>query len=309
MALTTTLLALALQGAAAHPGGLTSLAERPDSRVIASAGWDNAIRVWKMPEGTLLRTHRGHTDHITGLAYSGDGKILVSSSGDGTIRVWDGEGTRALGSIRGGTSFLSGVGISPDGRTIYASGYDNRVKSWRWPSPGSPMVHIQMPSDAYDMALSSDGLYVAAVGPDAGIRGAATRTRNAVPPNDFEGQATRVKFQRGGHWVVASTMGEQVLGWNLLDGKTFNVSVPGRGQDADFVGNTHLAVVTYDRQLILIEREEYRIESRLTIPGTDGLDTVLISRDQKHAFIGDYQGRLFRAALGDAWGQIVEIKP
>jgi len=158
MALTTTLLALALQGAAAHPGGLTSLAERPDSRVIASAGWDNAIRVWKMPEGTLLRTHRGHTDHITGLAYSGDGKILVSSSGDGTIRVWDGESNRALGSIRGGTSFLSGVGISPDGRTIFASGYDNRVKSWRWPNPGSPVVHIQMPSDAYDMALSSDGL-------------------------------------------------------------------------------------------------------------------------------------------------------
>lgn len=309
MALTTTLLALALQGAAAHPGGLTSLAERPDSRVIASAGWDNAIRVWKMPEGTLLRTHRGHTDHITGLAYSGDGKILVSSSGDGTIRVWDGEGTRALGSIRGGTSFLSGVGISPDGRTIYASGYDNRVKSWRWPSPGSPVVHIQMPSDAYDMALSSDGLYLAAVGPDAGIRGAATRTRNAVPPNDFEGQATRVKFQRGGYWVVASTLGEQLLGWNLMDGKTFNVGVPGRGQDADFVGNTHLAVVTYDRQLILIEREEYTIDMRLTIPGQEGLDTVMVSRDGKSAYIGDQQGHLFRAALGDAWGQIVEIKP
>jgi len=46
------------------------------------------VQLWRVADGTLLRTLKGHTDEVTGVAFTPDGRLLVSGSKDGTIRLW-----------------------------------------------------------------------------------------------------------------------------------------------------------------------------------------------------------------------------
>ena len=64
----------------------------PDGQSLASgdSGYgEDAVNIWQVGNGQLLRSLRGHIDSVVALAYSRDGEVLASGSGDATIRLWD----------------------------------------------------------------------------------------------------------------------------------------------------------------------------------------------------------------------------
>ncbi len=71
--------------------GFTGLVENLvfnwDGSILASAGYDNSIRLWDVSEGKLLFTLPIHI-LLTDVNFSPDGRYLASSSADGTIRLW-----------------------------------------------------------------------------------------------------------------------------------------------------------------------------------------------------------------------------
>jgi WD40 repeat protein len=72
-----------------HPREVMSATFSPDGSLIASAGWDNIGRIWKVSDGTLVREFRGHTDFLTSVAFSPDQKLLATSSLDNTAKIWE----------------------------------------------------------------------------------------------------------------------------------------------------------------------------------------------------------------------------
>jgi WD40 repeat protein len=54
---------------------------------LASASWDNSIKVWDVEKGQELLTLKGRIDPFCSLSFSADGKRLVS--GGDTVKVWD----------------------------------------------------------------------------------------------------------------------------------------------------------------------------------------------------------------------------
>ena len=65
------------------------MAFSPDGQILASDSFDNTIRLWRVSDGSLLRTLEGHTsDMWRPVAFSPDGRTLASGSMDGTIRLW-----------------------------------------------------------------------------------------------------------------------------------------------------------------------------------------------------------------------------
>jgi WD40 repeat protein len=55
---------------------------------LASASWDNTIRLWDVATGTEIVRLHGHQDGINALCVLADGR-LASGSNDNTIRLWD----------------------------------------------------------------------------------------------------------------------------------------------------------------------------------------------------------------------------
>lgn len=69
--------------------GLGPVAFSPDSKLLASGGDDECVRVWEVSSGNEIATFYGHNKIIRSIAFSPDGKTIASSGNDGTIMLWD----------------------------------------------------------------------------------------------------------------------------------------------------------------------------------------------------------------------------
>ena len=65
------------------------MAFSPDGARLASASFDQTVKVWDAATGQELRTLMGHTEWVNGVAFSPDGARLASASRDGTVAVYD----------------------------------------------------------------------------------------------------------------------------------------------------------------------------------------------------------------------------
>ena len=65
-----------------------ALAFSPDSRLLATGGRDNVVRLWDANSGKLLREWSGHDEEVTSLAFSSDSRRLVSGGGNIAL-VWE----------------------------------------------------------------------------------------------------------------------------------------------------------------------------------------------------------------------------
>ena len=73
-----------------HPGVWPNdVALSPDGRWIASAGPDDAARVWDASTGTLRAVLTGHDARVAAVDFSPDGATLATASWDGAARLWN----------------------------------------------------------------------------------------------------------------------------------------------------------------------------------------------------------------------------
>src|SRR5262249_1464804 len=63
-----------------------------DSRRLATACWDQTVRLWDTRTGQQVAVLRGHAGPVLGVAFSPDGRRLASCGGyrgKGEIKIWD----------------------------------------------------------------------------------------------------------------------------------------------------------------------------------------------------------------------------
>lgn len=110
----------------AHTEWIGPLAFSPDGTILASAGADNLIKLWSVPDGRPVRTLAGHEGTVKGLDFTPDGKTLVSGSADKTVRWWD----LAAGAPSGILTLSTPVAcldLSSDGKTLALGDERGRV--------------------------------------------------------------------------------------------------------------------------------------------------------------------------------------
>jgi WD40 repeat protein len=73
----------------AHKGWVRAVAISPDKQVVASCGNDNAVRLWKVSDGTPLHVLEGHASHVYNIAFHPDGNHLASCDLKGLAKDWN----------------------------------------------------------------------------------------------------------------------------------------------------------------------------------------------------------------------------
>jgi cytochrome c len=157
-----------------HSAPIVALALSPDGATLASASWDQTVRLWALAGGAA-RVLEGHTQNVNGVAFSPDGRTLVSVSYDQSVRIWP-LADPASPTVVPMPSPLNAVAVAGDGE-IAAGGADGRV--YFLTGSGAQAGEVAAgPRPVISIAISPDGALVAAAGIGGSVGVIDRRTRD-----------------------------------------------------------------------------------------------------------------------------------
>jgi len=120
-----------LQRLHGHQKQVNHIVFSPDGLLLASAGFDNLIKLWSAADGSFIATLKGHVGPVYMVAFSADSRLLVSASKDTTVKVWETRTGKMVSDLPGHKDQVFAVDWSPDGERVASAGADKTVKIWR----------------------------------------------------------------------------------------------------------------------------------------------------------------------------------
>ena len=203
-----------------HTDRVWSVAFRPNGVMLASASWDQTVRLWNVNTGRPLHTLTGHTNEVLSVAFSPDGQTLASADWDGTIRLWNPNNAKLKRTLKGHTGGVPSVAFSPDGRTLASGSADRTIRLWNtrtWKQKSTLKGH----TDVIEVvAFSPDGQTLVSGSRDTTIRlwnpqngkSKSTLTEHTAPVNTFA-------FSPDGQTLVSGSRDTTIRLWNPHTGR------------------------------------------------------------------------------------------
>lgn len=113
-----------------HQKQVNHVAFSPNSAYIASAGYDNHVKLWNAKDGKFIATLRGHVGAVYQCCFSADSRLLVSASKDTTLKIWDVRTHKISMDLPGHKDEVYAVDWSADGQKVGSGGKDKAVRIW-----------------------------------------------------------------------------------------------------------------------------------------------------------------------------------
>ncbi|KAI3627129.1 ribosome assembly [Malassezia furfur] len=101
----------------------------PDGRLIASASFDNSVKLWDARTGKFIANLRGHVASVYRVAWSSDSRMLATASKDSTIKLWSLKTYKIKQDLPGHDDEVYCVDFIAD--KVASGGRDRTVKIWR----------------------------------------------------------------------------------------------------------------------------------------------------------------------------------
>ncbi len=147
-----------------HEASVSTIAFSHNGKLLASGGWDNAVKVWDIDKKKIIFDLKKHTGGVTSIDFHPKNLFLASTSLDSSIRVWGikkeevlsqsnnevlqgdifvsttakSESSKsanytifpALTISKAHENWINIITYSPNGRYLASGGWDNLVKIW-----------------------------------------------------------------------------------------------------------------------------------------------------------------------------------
>jgi WD40 repeat protein len=195
----------------------------PDGQMIASASWDNTIKLWNTA-GQNLKTFRGHTAELWNVVFSPDGQMLASASSDQTVKLWSING-ELLHTLSGHTGVVGEVAFSPDGQLLASAGSDGVIKLWT--TEGEELRTLAGHQGwTWGLSFSPDGQTIVSGGADRLIKRWNLAGQELQTIKGHQDTVTEVIFSADGQRLASTSNDGTVKIWSI-DGhelQTFAVS-------------------------------------------------------------------------------------
>ena len=72
-----------------HTDPVYAIAWSPDGKTLATAGFDNTVRLWDAATRKEIKKYEGHSKLVLAVAVAPDGTRILSGSQDNTAKIWD----------------------------------------------------------------------------------------------------------------------------------------------------------------------------------------------------------------------------
>ncbi|OQV00788.1 WD domain-containing protein [Cladophialophora immunda] len=116
-----------------HSNYVYSLAFSPKGNMLVSGSFDEAVFLWDVRSGRVMRSLPAHSDPVGGVDFLKDGTMVCSCAGDGLIRIWDaGTGQCLKTLVDEDRKAVTSVRFSPNGKFVLAWTLDNCVRLWNY---------------------------------------------------------------------------------------------------------------------------------------------------------------------------------
>jgi hypothetical protein len=156
------------------PGQVHAVAFSRDGRRLAlGAGLparSGVVRVYSVPDGTLIHDFPGHDDVVFAVALRPDGAQLASGSFDQTVRFWDLGLGRPGDVFRGHSDFVYAVAYTPDGRSLLSASKDRTIKRIDVHSIKEDRTYSGHDLEVLSVAVHPDGVRFVSAGAEPQIR-------------------------------------------------------------------------------------------------------------------------------------------
>jgi len=140
------------------------------SGLLATAGQDRGIRLWRTDTGTLARSWRARDEALSVLEMAPGGRNVASGSASGAVRVWSAASSRPQRSFKAHEGRVTSLAFAPNDRLLASAGEDGQVKLWDLRSGRPPRVFRGHAGPVHSVAFSADGRRVLSAGQDGVIR-------------------------------------------------------------------------------------------------------------------------------------------
>jgi WD40 repeat protein len=153
-----------------HTGLIYHVTFSPDGKLLATAGFDNTVKLWEFPSGKEARTLAGHTGPVYCVAFDPSGTMLASASVDKTIRLWTVADGKPVREIKGHTDIVDCIAFHKDGKLLASGSSDKTVRLWN-PADGKEVKNLGGHEKAvYALNFSPDGKWLVSSGSEGLIK-------------------------------------------------------------------------------------------------------------------------------------------
>ena len=147
-----------LQTLEGHSGPVSSVAFSHDDKHLASASYDNTVKIWDTASGKCLQTLEGHSKWVSSVAFSHD-EHLASASRDGTVKIWDTVSGKCLQTLEGHSESVSSVAFSHDDKHLASASHDTTVRTWDTAS-GKCLLTLNVSTTLHNISFDAASQYL-----------------------------------------------------------------------------------------------------------------------------------------------------
>ncbi|BAZ49303.1 WD-40 repeat-containing protein [Nostoc sp. NIES-4103] len=151
-------------------GSILSAAFSPDKEILATGDDHGEVHLWRIADGQLHLTLKGHTLAVKSLYFSLDGQTLITHSADQTIKFWDVNTGQAVRTLQRYTSQVLAIASTATGNILVSRGRNQSISLWDMTTSQS-LTTLQAETNEIQLAtMSPDGGLLATAGGDEPIR-------------------------------------------------------------------------------------------------------------------------------------------
>ncbi len=122
---------------------ITSLEFAPDNQLLASAGYNGSVKLWKTSNWALVGTLPTRST-VTDLSFSSDSSKIVSTDYE-DLKLWALHNGENIATLEGHVGWVYAAAFSPEGTSLASGGSDGTLRLWdvsSFQSDQTPLLRI-----------------------------------------------------------------------------------------------------------------------------------------------------------------------